>query len=335
MGATRDKQPWSLVVWIGLCCLGFAVAPAPPAAPPMTTEEIAAIQRGIDRIVESTRAWQRERGDLGLPWDQATGHLAIVIDDVGRELHLFEQLVDLRFPLTFSVLPGSVYAAGVQLRLRADRRRPREILLHLPMEPTDAAQMQAGAEAQESFLRQGDPPELLRAKLEAALDRVPTAIGTNNHMGSRLTPDCDAMAALMPVLRERGLFFLDSRTIATTCALQAAQAAGVPVLARQVFLDDDPTPAAIAAQLDRAAALARQGPVVAIGHPSPAMVEILRRRLPELLAEGVAVVPVTALLRHRAVAPMAGTPAAVAPPAVAPPVAADDPSRQGSGEHRR
>lgn len=291
-----EPRPWGLVVWTAIACLGFAVAAPPPEPEAMTKEEIAAIQRGLDRIVESTRAWQVERGDLDIPWDRARGHLAIVIDDVGRELHLFEQLLDLRFALSFSVLPGSVYAAGVQLRLVADRRRPREILLHLPMEPEDAARMEAGAEAEEAFLRREDPPDVLRAKLEAALERVPMAVGTNNHMGSRLTPDCTAMSAIMPVVRERGLFFLDSRTIATSCAQRAADEAGVPNLARQVFLDDDPAPEAIAAQLDRAATLARSGPVVAIGHPSPAMVEVLRRRLPELHAEGIGVYPVSALL---------------------------------------
>ncbi len=301
------SRPWGLLAWTALACLGFAVAPAPPVAPAMSGEEIAAIQRGLDAIVESTRAWQVERGDLGVPWDQAQGHLAIVIDDVGRELHLFEQLLDLRFALGFSVLPGSIYAAGVQLRLGADRRRPREILLHLPMEPEQATRMHEDAEAQEQFLLQGDPPEALVAKLEAALARVPTAVGTNNHMGSRLTADCAAMAAIMPPLRERGMFFLDSRTTAATCAQSAAQAAGVPSLARQVFLDDDPSLEAIDAQLERAATLARSQPVVAIGHPSAAMVEVLLRRLPELHAQGIGIYPLSSLLaesdRARRVAP--------------------------------
>ena len=301
------SRPWGLLAWTALACLGFAVAPAPPVAPAMSGEEIAAIQRGLDAIVESTRAWQVERGDLGVPWDQAQGHLAIVIDAVGRELHLFEQLLDLRFALSFSVLPGSIYAAGVQLRLGADRRRPREILLHLPMEPEQATRMHEEPEAQEQFLLQGDPPEALVAKLEAALARVPTAVGTNNHMGSRLTADCAAMAAIMPTLRERGMFFLDSRTTAATCAQRAAQAAGVPSLARQVFLDDDPSLEAIDAQLERAATLARSQPVVAIGHPSAAMVEVLLRRLPELHAQGIGIYPLSSLLavsdRARRVAP--------------------------------
>jgi uncharacterized protein len=271
-------------------------APAPPEPPPSTTEEAAIMQRTTDLVVRDAKAWQRDHGDRMLPWAQAEGHLAIVIDDVGRELHLFEQLLALRYPLTFSVLPGSIYALGVQLRLRGDARRPREIMVHLPMEPADPAQMIEGAEAEEIFLRLADPPATLRAKAEAALARVPAAVGVNNHMGSALTPNPEAMAAVMAVLHDRALFFLDSRTIASTRAEAAARAAGVPTLPRDVFLDHDPSAAAIEAALDEAARRSRQAPVVAIAHPSAEVVEVLARRLPQLFAQGVGVYPVSRLL---------------------------------------
>lgn len=286
----------SLLAWVAVVCVGFVIAPSPPPPPPMTAEEIAALQRGIDRLVEDTRRWQAQRGDRKLPWTQATGHLAIVVDDVGRELHLMEQLLGLRYEVTFSVLPGAVYAAGAQLRLRADRRRYREILLHLPMEPDDPAQMQDGAEAREDFLRASDSPHELQRKTAAALERVPAAIGVNNHMGSRLTADRAAMDAVMPVLAERGLVFLDSRTTAATVAERAARDAGVPTLARHVFLDDDANEAAIDAALMRAAELARREPTVAIGHPSPELVAVLERRLPQLYDQGIGVYPLSALL---------------------------------------
>jgi len=285
----------------------------------MTTEEIAALQRGIDRIVADARRWQAERGDRKLGWDVASGHLAIVVDDVGRELHLLEQLLGLRYELTFSVLPGAVFAAGAQLRLRADRRRYREILLHLPMEPDDPARMREGDEAREDFLLRADSADEQRRKLEAALARVPAAIGVNNHMGSRLTTDRAAMDAVMPVLAERGLVFLDSRTTAATVAELAAVDAGVPTLARRVFLDDDPSEAAIDAALLGAAELARQAPTVAIGHPSPELVAVLERRLPQLYDQGIGVYPLSALLRERARDrdPM-GDPARVQPHAAPP-----------------
>lgn len=269
----------------------------------ITAEAAAIMQRTTDLVVRDTKAWQRDHGDQVIPWAEAEGHLAIVIDDVGRELHLFEQLLALRHPLTFSVLPGSIYALGVQLRLRGDARRPREIMLHLPMEPADPAQMLAGAEADESFLLRTDSPAAIRAKVEAALARVPAAVGVNNHMGSALTPDPAAMAEVMAVLRERELFFVDSRTIATTQGEAAARTVGVATLSRDVFLDHDPSVEAIEEALDEAARRSREAPVVAIAHPSAAVVDVLARRLPQLHAQGVGVYPVSRLLAARAAAP--------------------------------
>lgn len=257
------------------------------------------MQRSADFVVRDTKAWQRDHGDRSLPWAQAEGHLAIVIDDVGRELHLLEKLNALRFRLTFSVLPGSVYTTGAQLRLGADRRRYREILLHLPMEPAGSAAMHEGDEAKETFLLATDDAATLRRKTAEALDRVPAAIGVNNHMGSRLTADRAAMDAVMQVLRERDVFFLDSRTHHDTQAMAAAEAAEVPALARQVFLDHDASAESIAAQLQEAARLSRLGPTVAIGHPSAEMYEVLARDLPALLEQGVAVYPLSHVLEHQ------------------------------------
>lgn len=265
----------------------------------VTEEEAAVMQRTTELVVRDTKQWQREHGDRVLPWSEASGHLAIVIDDVGRELHLFEQLLALRFPLTFSVLPGSIYASGVQLRLRGDRRRPREIMLHLPMEPLDPTQMHQGDEAREVFLLRTDDPVTLRAKVEDALAAVPAAAGVNNHMGSALTPDAAAMGEVMAVLHDRTLFFVDSRTIAATEAEAVARAHGVPTSSRDVFLDHDPSAAAIEAALDEAARRSREAPVIAIAHPSAEVVEVLTRRLPELHAEGVSVYPVSRLLTAR------------------------------------
>lgn len=284
------------MVWLSVAGVLMLAAPAPPDPPTTTEHEAAIMQRTTDMVVRDARQWQQDHGDRWLPWDKAEGHLAIVIDDVGRELHLFDQLLALRYRLTFSVLPGSVYAPGVQLRLRGDRRRYREIMLHLPMQPSDPAKMHQGAEASEQFLRIDDTPVQLRAKVEAALARVPAAVGVNNHMGSALTREPEAMVEVMGVLAPRGLFFLDSRTIGDTQAEAVACAAGVSTLSRDVFLDHDPSAEAIRAALDDAAQQSRERPVVAIAHPSVAVVEVLRRRLPQLYAEGVAVYPVSRLL---------------------------------------
>lgn len=257
------------------------------------------MQRAADIASAAPRVWRRERGDLSVPWQDAQGHLAIVIDDVGRELHVFEQLLSLRFPLTFSVLPGSVFASGVQVRLQADRRRHREVLLHLPMEPEDAALMRSDVELRETFLQTTDDALTLRKKTQAALAAVPSAVGVNNHMGSRLTTDRSAMDAVMSELARRRVFFLDSRTTADTVAMEAAAEAEVPTGSRHIFLDHEPGTAAIARALEQAAERAMREPTIAIAHPTPEVVEVLTRALPRLRAQGVGIYPLSAVLRAR------------------------------------
>jgi hypothetical protein len=174
-------------------------------------------------------------------------------------------------------------------------------MLHLPMEPSDPAKMHEGLEAQETFLLHTDSPAVLREKVRAALDRVPMARVVNNHMGSSLTRDEIAMTAVMTELAARQREFLDSRTIGDTVAQSRAEALGISAGAREIFLDHEPTVAAIEAALDEAARLAVDHPVVAIGHPSDAMVEVLQRRLPALGADGIGIFPVsTVMMRTRA-----------------------------------
>ena len=294
--APTARQRIVLVVWLAAAVALFGLASPAPSAPGPSPEEEAARSRMVAWAVRDARRWRAERGDHVIPWDEARGHLAIVIDDVGRELVWQEQLLALRYRLTFSILPGSVYAPGSQLRLRQDHRRPREIMLHLPMEPKDASMMRAGAEAREEFLLTEDSGQLLRDKLERALARVPAATGVNNHMGSALTEDAAAMDAIMPTLARRGLFFLDSRTSPETQAQAAAERAGVPTGRRHVFLDHDPSPEAIRAAFREAAARALDEPTIVIAHPSQALVKILGEELPRLEGRQIGIYPLSEVL---------------------------------------
>ncbi len=99
------------------------------------------------------------------------------------------------------------------------------MLLHLPMEPHGYPHPDPGPGA----LLAGMPPEELRQVLLADLATVPGAAGANNHMGSRLSEDEGALAVILAVLRERGLFFLDSYTSPRTRAGRWPGAWGWPV----------------------------------------------------------------------------------------------------------
>jgi len=216
------------------------------------------------------------------------GQLAIVIDDLGRSVDDVTALDELGVPLSYSVLPFEAQTAEVVARLRAERR---ELLCHLPMEPANSHDPGPGA------LRQAMDLDALAAATERALARVPGAVGANNHMGSELTTDRAAMGTVLDVLQRHGLFFLDSRTSASSVGFTLARSLGLPAAERDVFLDDDPDPAAIRAQLARFLARSRErGAAIAIAHPRPTTLEVLRVEVPKAKAEGFTFVPVSFLL---------------------------------------
>ncbi len=108
------------------------------------------------------------------------------------------------------------------------------------------------------------------------------------------------MAPVIAELRAHGLLFLDSRTTAKSAGIRLAAADGVPHAGRDVFLDDDLAPAAIARQLAELEAVARRrGSAIAIGHAHDTTLAALRAWLPTLAEKGYALVPLTAVVRYR------------------------------------
>jgi len=98
-------------------------------------------------------------------------------------------------------------------------------------------------------------------------------------------------------LKERNLFFLDSRTSAKTVGEKLAREQGLPTLSRDVFLDDVIDEMAILRQLEQTERTARhKGYAVAIGHPHAVTMEVLAQWMPEAEARGFKLVPVRALL---------------------------------------
>lgn len=226
--------------------------------------------------------------------------LAIVIDDMGLVPHLSaEALEKLPSTITFAFLPyGQVsYAQATRAR-----EKGHEIIIHLPMEPLPHANPATGQnyDAGPNALLTEDTPGQLQEKLAANLKHLaPLAVGVNNHMGSAFTRNQKGMEQVLGALQSEGLMFLDSKTSAGTATRAAAKATGVsiPVLGRDVFLDDTATPEAVLAQLKKAIALAqKKGSAIAIGHPLPHTLAVLEHYLPELTSGTVVLVPLTNLI---------------------------------------
>ena len=218
--------------------------------------------------------------------------VAIVLDDLGLDRVRTAEAIRLSGPLTLSFM---TYASELPAQTQAARRAGHELLLHVPMEPVDR-QADPGPHGLFTALSRDEIIEQLRW----GLGRFDGFIGINNHMGSKFTSDERGMVPVMEELRARGLLFLDSRTTPSSAGIRLAIAYGVPHAARDVFLDDDQTPAAITKELARVEQLARQnGSAIAIGHPHDATLATLKIWLPTLGEKGLALVPLSAVVQHR------------------------------------
>jgi polysaccharide deacetylase 2 family uncharacterized protein YibQ len=257
-----------------------------PSRPPVTSMG----RRQTETATPTPHARRRppRPGDRKTSPQRPAGQLALVIDDLGRSLDEVAALDRLGVPLSYSVLPFETLTGPVVARLSAERR---EILCHLPMEPANGHDPGPGA------LREAMDLDALAAATRKALDQVPGAVGANNHMGSELTADRAAMGTVLDVLQRSGLFFLDSRTSAESVGFTLARSLGLPTAQRDVFLDDDADPAAIRREFARFLALSRErGAAVAIAHPRPSTLEVLREEVPAARRQGFTFVPVSFLV---------------------------------------
>jgi polysaccharide deacetylase 2 family uncharacterized protein YibQ len=258
---------------------------------------VAVWMAGCDKIASKfrsktkTQPAKKERVSHRAPSMVVSGpKLAIILDDLGNDREAAEAVFALHYPLTISVLP--YHAHSTEIAEEAQRRRL-EVMLHLPMravanETPEVHQLEAGMSGE----------EVARA-LNGMLESVPTASGVNNHEGSLATADAKLMAELMPLLKQRGLFFVDSRTTAATVAFEAAEHAGVRSGFRNVpFLDDVQDVGAIRKQLELAMRGAKEkGAAIAIGHPHPETLRALKEMLPQAEAQGVHLVVVSELVK--------------------------------------
>lgn len=280
MAREKSGTTRTAFVLLGLCALGVAVWIA-----------------GCDKITSKFRSLTRshpnkkERAAGRLPQHATAGpRLAIILDDLGSDREAAEAIYALHEPLTISVLPFHAHSTEIAEEAKS---LGYEVMLHLPMQAVGNEK----PEAQQLYGGMGEG-ELTRT-VEEMLKSVPTAIGVNNHEGSLATTDEKLMTELMVLLKQRGLFFIDSRTTAATLAFESAEKAGVRCGFRNVpFLDDVREVGAIEKQLELAVRGAKEkGAAIAIGHPHAETLQALKEELPRAEAQGVQLVFVSEVVR--------------------------------------
>jgi uncharacterized protein len=235
------------------------------------------------RIVIDEKSWDIFFSGIS----EKMARCAIIIDDMGTTMETAEVLGRIDADLTFSVLPDT---PDTQKVARFLHRRGREILLHLPMQGN-------GKDPGPGAILQGMQPSQISEVLKQDLESVPYIAGVNNHMGSVITADPEAMRLILGELKNDGLFFVDSLTTNMSVCGRVAHELKVPFIARDVFLDNERNSPYITSQVEKLVKISlKYSNAVGICHPHPETIAVLEREIPRMKRLGVEIVKVSALM---------------------------------------
>jgi len=208
------------------------------------------------------------------------GNLTFVFDDAGHNLDQLEYFLRLPFPCTIAVLPGLRYSSESARRIR---KAGKQVILHQPMQSVDL-HINPGPGA----VTPGLSAEQIKNIVRKNLEEIWPVAGMNNHEGSLMTADEAAMSAVLDVVAEKHIFFLDSRTTARSVVAKVAKEKNMAVWERAIFIDNDKNRAAMETQIKKGLSIARQkGSAIMIGHVfTVELAQLLTEMYPALIEDG-------------------------------------------------
>lgn len=217
--------------------------------------------------------------------------IVFVIDDIGHSIESLDSFRRLGNRVTYAILPFLKYSVYFD-RLSAETGA--EIILHMPLESVKDTIPGPG------LIRTNMSNDYVLDILDRELNLLPHCVGVNNHMGSKGTADPWLMELILKRLKQRNMIFMDSMTTAQSVARQVGSMIGLPVLKRDIFLDNDDSPEAIRGQVRLLAGIARKrGYAIGIGHYHANTIKVLSEEIPRLEKEGFQMIALRDILRLR------------------------------------
>ena len=237
--------------------------------------------RKLDLLTRGSVIKNQEKTETVKDIDQDTlGVIVLVIDDFGyRNDNISDGFLNLSIPITCAIIPG--HTASKKFAEKAVSYG-KEVIIHMPMESENYSPGE-----DEYKLLTSMTSELLETKLIQAFESLPEAIGMNNHQGSKATSDSKTMTVLASVLKDRGKYFIDSRTSSLTIGEKTMISFGVPTARRNIFLDNNNDLDRIEEQMNKLANSAKKnGVAVGLGHARKNTLSVIEKVVPDLLDKG-------------------------------------------------
>ncbi|MCM8782675.1 MAG: divergent polysaccharide deacetylase family protein [Candidatus Omnitrophica bacterium] len=218
--------------------------------------------------------------------------VAIVLDDFGYNYRNVEAIVNLKRPITFSILPHLPYSKIIARRVY---QMGFEAVLHLPLEPRKGERLIRPEINTITVDMKSD--EVLNSLYSGIAD-LPYIKGVSNHQGSKATENAVLMRVIFTELKKRNLFFLDSLVSNKSVCKKVAKEVGIKFARRDVFLDNKEDFEDIKGQMQQLIKRAKKkGMAIGIGHDREKTVIALSRLIPEAEKDGIEFVFLSELVR--------------------------------------
>ncbi len=185
--------------------------------------------------------------------------IAIVVDDMGISAERTKDIISIKAPLTSSFL---TYSQNLKKQMKAAQQSGHEVMAHIPMEA------KANIDEGPDVLTNDMSKKQIKKTFSEMIDKFPQIYGVNNHMGSKFTENEKKLEEVLKILKEKNMFFLDSKTSPKSAADNVAKKLNLKYVSRNVFLDNENNLDYINKQLKTTEKLAyKNGVAIAICHP--------------------------------------------------------------------
>jgi len=193
--------------------------------------------------------------------------LVIIIDDVHTKKQL-DALKSIHLHITPSIFPPYQSAWDTQKLVQYTKH----YMIHIPMESSSNK-----FNHQTKTILTSWSQNQIDKRIKKIREMFPNAKYVNNHTGSVLTADYNAMCMVYKALRKNGFIFIDSYTTPRSEVSHIAKKYHDKYIRRDVFIDNTQNISYIKRQIKKAIKIAKKkGYAIIIGHPHKATIQALK-----------------------------------------------------------
>ena len=237
-----------------------------------------------------TMPWQYFANKMTADIAPETPMIAIIVTGLGMAKAPTEAALRLAPAVTLAFTP---YGDGIQEQAALAQKQNHETLLSVPMQTQGYPASDPGAMA----LLSDAPPATNQKRAEALLPALRGYVGMVTPPDEILSEKADAYKMLTQLTESHGLILVSGiPSLPSDSAKLASGMIRSPFFGASLWLDQQPSEAAIRAQMNKAESIAKkQGRAIVIATPQPITLDMIHEWQDALKTRGFALVPITAL----------------------------------------